>query len=119
MPALAVAAVSPITALKLNLLKPYHTSVCSDLPNGTHKDLDRLTTLDEVPIVDDYGRDSVDSLLQIVTLACANFLRVQIGSKNLPGAPCIQTYFGCDSDEHIVVARIFAGGEICSEERVL
>ena len=72
-----------------------------------------------MPIVDDYGRDSMDSLLEIVTLACANFLRVQIGSKNLPGAPCIQTNFGCDSDEHIVIAGIFARGEVCGEERVL
>jgi hypothetical protein len=118
MPALAVAAVSPITALK-NLGSPSHTSVRSDLPNGTLKDLNWLTTLNEVPIVDNYGRDSVDSLLEIVTLACANFLRVQIGSKNLPGAPCIQTYFGCNGDEHIVIAGIFARGEIRREQRML
>src|SRR5690606_10487566 len=97
------------------LIRP--TGSASDLPQSPLECFRCLATLDQMPVIQNDGRDGIDTLLGVEAFAGSYFRLILVGVQNLACAIGAQPRLTAQPDQGLVIAGIFAVREVRLQER--
>lgn len=76
----------------------------SNLPQRLFKYLWGLATLDQMPVIQDDGRDGINSLMDVKMLERLGFCHVLVGAQNLARAIWVQSQLAAQPNQRFVIA---------------